>query len=66
VFHLRLERALCSRYRASITEQGGTMKAVIIDIDGTLADTTHRLHHIKSKPPNWDAFFAECMCIGSA
>jgi phosphoglycolate phosphatase-like HAD superfamily hydrolase len=34
-------------------------KAVIFDIDGTLADTTHRLHHIKAKPPNWDAFFAD-------
>src|SRR3954463_8864598 len=37
------------------------MKAVIFDIDGTLADTTHRLHHVKAKPPNWDAFFAECV-----
>ena len=35
-------------------------KAVIFDLDGTLADLTHRLHHIKSKPPNWDAFFAAC------
>jgi predicted kinase len=37
------------------------MKAVIFDIDGTLADATHRLHHVKAKPPNWDAFFAECV-----
>jgi len=36
------------------------MKAIIFDLDGTLADATHRLHHIKAKPPNWDAFFAEC------
>jgi hypothetical protein len=36
-------------------------KAVIFDIDGTLADTSHRLHHIKANPPNWDAFFAECV-----
>jgi predicted kinase len=36
-------------------------KTVIFDIDGTLADATHRLHHIKAKPPNWDAFFAECV-----
>jgi predicted kinase len=36
-------------------------KTVLFDIDGTLADATHRLHHIKSKPPNWDAFFAECV-----
>lgn len=36
-------------------------KTAIFDIDGTLADTAHRLHHIKAKPPNWDAFFAECV-----
>jgi predicted kinase len=35
-------------------------KAVIFDIDGTLADLSHRLHHIKRPPINWDAFFAEC------
>jgi len=33
------------------------MKAVIFDIDGTLSDPTHRLHHVKSKPYNWPAFF---------
>lgn len=32
--------------------------AVIFDIDGTLADCRHRLHHIKKKPPDWDSFFA--------
>lgn len=31
------------------------MKAVIFDIDGTLANLDHRLHHL----PNWDKFFAE-------
>lgn len=31
---------------------------VIFDIDGTLADASHRLHLIKKKPPDWDAFFA--------
>ncbi|MCE9564634.1 MAG: AAA family ATPase [Planctomycetes bacterium] len=34
-------------------------KAVIFDIDGTLADATHRLHHIQNGSRNWDAFFAE-------
>lgn len=34
-------------------------KAVIFDIDGTLADLTHRLHHIKNGSSNWDAFFAD-------
>jgi predicted kinase len=35
-------------------------KAVIFDIDGTLADLTHRLHHIQNGSRNWDGFFAEC------
>ena len=32
---------------------------VIFDIDGTLADVSERLHHIKKKPKDWDAFFKE-------
>src|SRR5262245_33719338 len=32
---------------------------VIFDIDGTLADVSARLHHIKKKPKDWDAFFRE-------
>lgn len=31
---------------------------IICDIDGTLADCTHRLHHIQKTPRDWDAFFA--------
>ena len=34
---------------------------IIVDIDGTVSDTTHRLHHILNKPKNWDAFFAGCV-----
>jgi hypothetical protein len=30
---------------------------VIFDIDGTLADVSERIHHVKKKPKNWDAFF---------
>jgi predicted kinase len=33
-------------------------KTVIFDIDGTLADVTHRRHHVAAKPKNWPAFFA--------
>lgn len=33
--------------------------SVIFDLDGTLADLTHRLHHVKSHPKDWEAFFAE-------
>ena len=29
---------------------------VIFDIDGTIADIGHRLHHIQQKPKNWKAF----------
>lgn len=28
----------------------------IFDIDGTIADLSHRLHYIQSKPRNWEAF----------
>jgi phosphoglycolate phosphatase-like HAD superfamily hydrolase len=34
---------------------------VVVDLDGTLADCTHRLHHIRGRGrKNWDAFFASC------
>lgn len=33
-------------------------KAVIFDMDGTLADNTHRRHHVETKPKNWPAFNA--------
>jgi phosphoglycolate phosphatase-like HAD superfamily hydrolase len=29
----------------------------IVDIDGVVADVRHRLHHITSRPKDWDAFF---------
>ncbi len=32
----------------------------IFDIDGTLADCSHRLHHIQKQPKDWDSFFAAC------
>ena len=34
-----------------------TEEIVIFDIDGTLADVSERLHHIRKKPKDWDAFF---------
>ena len=34
------------------------MKAIIFDIDGTLSDPTHRLHHVTGGRKDWDAFFA--------
>jgi len=32
----------------------------VFDIDGTLADLTHRLHFIQSKPKDWEAFKHFC------
>src|ERR1700690_2047579 len=32
----------------------------IFDIDGTIANMSHRLHLIEQKPANWPAFFAAC------
>ena len=29
---------------------------VIFDIDGTLADVSERIHHVRKKPKNWNAF----------
>lgn len=30
----------------------------VFDLDGTLADVAHRLHHVTRRPKDWDAFFA--------
>lgn len=35
-------------------------KAYIFDIDGTLADCSHRLHHITGSKKDYDAFYAAC------
>lgn len=32
----------------------------LVDLDGTLADCSHRLHHIQNHPKNWRGFFADC------
>ena len=34
-----------------------TEDIVIFDIDGTLADVSKRIHHVRNKPKNWPAFF---------
>ena|SRR5712671_1452820 len=36
-------------------------RCYLFDIDGTLADIRHRLHHIERTPKDWDAFFADCV-----
>lgn len=32
--------------------------AVVLDVDGVLADVRHRLHHVETRPKDWPAFFA--------
>lgn len=32
-------------------------RCYIFDIDGTLANASHRLHHLQKQPKDWDAFF---------
>jgi hypothetical protein len=36
------------------------VKCYIFDIDGTLADCSHRLHHIQKEPKDWNSFFSDC------
>ncbi len=36
------------------------MRAYIFDIDGTLANGDHRLHHIQKQPKDWRSYFAAC------
>jgi hypothetical protein len=33
---------------------------IIVDIDGTLADTRHRQHYLEGKKKDWPGFFAAC------
>lgn len=33
------------------------MRAIICDLDGTLTDTSHRLHYVQGPKKDWDAFF---------
>jgi predicted secreted acid phosphatase len=30
----------------------------VLDLDGTVADVRHRLHHLDYRPKHWDAFFS--------
>jgi hypothetical protein len=30
----------------------------VVDLDGVVADVRHRLHHLDSRPKDWDGFFA--------
>ena len=41
------------------TRSMGNRKFVLFDIDGTLADNSHRQHFLMSSPKRWDEFFDE-------
>ena len=32
------------------------MNCIIVDIDGTLANVEHRVHHLLKSPKDWDSF----------
>ena len=36
----------------------GSPGLAVLDIDGTLSDTRHRLHHLRGRRRDWGAFFA--------
>lgn len=36
------------------------MKCFLIDIDGTVANGDHRLHHIQKEIKDWDTYFLAC------
>lgn len=43
-------------HRGWITIDESIPRDFICDIDGTVADVTHRRHYVQSKPKNWAAF----------
>lgn len=34
-----------------------SIKYVIVDIDGTVADLSHRIHFIEGEKKDWDSFY---------
>lgn len=46
---------------AGVQPPDAALLCAVIDIDGVVADLTHRLHYLDSRPrrrPDWDGFFA--------
>jgi phosphoglycolate phosphatase-like HAD superfamily hydrolase len=41
-----------------IPQRSAGRKSVIVDMDGTLADVRHRVHHVQGRRKNWMNFFA--------
>jgi uncharacterized HAD superfamily protein len=42
----------------SDTHEQPPRTSVIVDMDGTLADVRHRVHHVQKRRKNWKSFFA--------
>ena len=42
---------------ATPTDGSAARPLAVFDLDGTLADTRHRLHHVQGRRRDWDAFF---------
>jgi hypothetical protein len=36
-------------------------KVILVDVDGTLADSDHREHYLETKPKNWTAYYADAL-----
>lgn len=36
------------------------MRCYLFDVDGTLADNSHRQHFLEKSPKDWDSFFSAC------
>ena len=37
------------------------MKYVVVDLDGTLCDTAHRVHFLQQQPKDWDGWNGACV-----
>jgi beta-phosphoglucomutase-like phosphatase (HAD superfamily) len=45
-------------YHLHHIDKGKEMNVVVFDLDGTLADCSHRLHYIKGETKDWAGFYA--------
>ncbi|MBW0088181.1 hypothetical protein I4I73_02250 [Pseudonocardia sp. KRD-184] len=41
----------------SVAPEPDTRPLAVFDVDGVLADVTHRLHHLRARPQRWERFF---------
>ena len=57
---MRLELVTPESDTLVVLERPNKPNAIIVDIDGTVADISHRLQHIKKEDQDWDSFYALC------